>query len=388
MLRILSALMLFMLMTVVSYSQAAATAAGTKIINQAEASYSYKTKNGTEIKATALSNVATLVVAPLLKVEQNQDQTQPAVVGKPVSFPHKITNTGNQSDYYLLSVENLTGDNGDLENLKIYLDENGNGQVDPGERELTKTDLLKPGESIQVVVVGTVPSTSQPGDQFTIKLTTTSTNDPSVKDSDIDTVNIKQGAIIQLNQTGDVDCQVKQAIGDRSYHEVSFTNQGSSLPDERTIHIEGLAYKGVLIEEAINPNYFSLLKQPAFFVQPTQGMLLVANALGQWSLYSAWNGSSAISKVGVLIPASYLGANKSGKFGYTLSVAKLPAEQTVFNQQATIDLNGDGTPDFQGNTVCNTLIADPIIKDRDGQDVKVLYLTQWPCQVSVMLKLI
>lgn len=370
MLRILSALMLFMLMTVVSYSQAAATAAGTKIINQAEASYSYKTKNGTEIKATALSNVATLVVAPLLKVEQNQDQTQPAVVGKPVSFPHKITNTGNQSDYYLLSVENLTGDNGDLENLKIYLDENGNGQVDPGERELTKTDLLKPGESIQVVVVGTVPSTSQPGDQFTIKLTTTSTNDPSVKDSDIDTVNIKQGAIIQLNQTGDVDCQVKQAIGDRSYHEVSFTNQGSSLPDERTIHIEGSAYKGVLIEEAINPNYFSLLKQPAFFVQPTQGMLLVANALGQWSLYSAWNGSSAISKVGVLIPASYLGTNKSGKFGYTLSVAKLPAEQTVFNQQATIDLNGDGTPDFQGNTVCNTLIADPIIKDRDGQDVE------------------
>ena len=369
MLRILSALMLFMLISIASYTHAT-TAAGVKITNQAEASYFYKTKNGTLVKASSLSNVATLVVAPLLAVEQNQDQTQPVTVGKSVSFPHKITNTGNQADSYTLSVANLTGDNGDLENLKIYLDENGNGQVDPGEREITKTDLLKPGESIQVVVVGTVPSTSKPGDQFTIKLTSTSTNNPNVQDSNIDTVNVKQGAVIQLNQTGDVDCQVTQAVGDHSYHEISFTNKGSAAPEERTISIGGVSYKGVLIEEAIDANYFTLLKQPAFFVQPTQGLPLVANALGQWNLYSTWNGSSPVSKVGVLIPASYLAANQGGKFGYTLSVSKLPAEQTVFNQQATIDANGDGTTDFQGNTVCNTLIADPIIKDRDGQDIE------------------
>ena len=369
MLRILSALMLFMLINVLSYSYAA-TAPGVKITNQAEASYFYKTKNGTLIKASSLSNVATLVVAPLLAVEQNQDQTQPATVGKPVYFPHKITNTGNQADYYLLTVQNLTGDNGDLENLKIYLDENGNGQVDAGERELSKTDLLKPGESIQVIVVGTVPSTSQPGDQFTIKLTTTSTNDPNVKDSDIDTVNIKKGAVIQLNQTGDVDCQVTQAVGDRSYHEISFKNTGAQAPEERSIRVSGITYNGVLIEETIAADYFTLLKEPAFFVQPTQGIPVVANALGQWSLYSAWDGSSPVSKVGVLIPANYLQVNQSGKFGYTLSVSKLPAAQTVINQQATIDLNGDGTTDFQGNTVCNTLIGEPIIKDRDGQDIE------------------
>ncbi|MFI0397554.1 MAG: OmpA family protein [Thiolinea sp.] len=369
MLRILSALMLFMLINVLSYSQAA-TAPGTKITNQAEASYVYKTKNGTLVKASSLSNIASLVVAPLLAVEQNQDQTQPATVGKPVSFPHKITNVGNQADYYLLSVENMKGDNGDLENLKIYLDENGNGQVDPGERELTKTERLKPGESIQVVVVGTVPSTSQPGDQFTVKLTTTSMNDPRVKDSDIDTVNVKQGAVIQLNQTGDVDCQVSQALGERSYHEISFKNTGAQAPEERSLSVDGVTYKGVLLEESIATDYFTLLKQPAFFVQPSQGLLLVANALGQWSLYTAWDGSSPISKIGVLMPASYLGINQSGKLGYTLAVSKLPVEQTVINQQATIDINGDGTNDFQGNTVCNTLMADPIIKDRDGQDIE------------------
>lgn len=369
MLRILSALMLFMLISVMSYGQAA-TAPGVKITNQAEASYVYKTKSGTLVKASSLSNVATLVVAPLLAVEQNQDQTQPATVGKPVSFPHTVINTGNQADYYQLTVENMAGDNGNLENLKIYLDENGNGQVDPGERELTKTDLLKPGESIQIVVVGTVPSTSQPGDQFTIKLTSTSITDPNVKDSDIDTVNIKQGAVIQLNQTGDVDCQVKQALGDRSYHEVNFKNTGTQAPEERTISIDGLSYKGVLIEESIAAEYFTLLKQPAFFVQPSQGIPLVANALGQWSLYSTWDGSSPISKIGVLIPASYLSANQSGKLGYTLAVSKLPAEETVINQQATIDTNGDGTPDFQSNITCNTLIVDPIIKDRDGQDIE------------------
>lgn len=369
MLRILSALMLFMLISVLSYGQAA-TAPGVKITNQAEASYVYKTKNGTLVKASSLSNVASLVVAPLLAVEQNQDQTQASTIGKPVSFPHTVINTGNQADYYLLSVENMTGDNGNLENLKIYLDENGNGQVDPGEKEISKTELLKPGERIQVVVVGTVPSTSKPGDQFTIKLTTTSVTDPTVKDSDIDTVNIKKGAVIQLNQTGDVDCQVKQAIGDRSYHEINFKNTGTQAPEERTINVAGVNYNGVLIEEVLASEYFTLLKQPAFFVQPSQGLLLVANALGHWSLYSAWDGSSPISKLGVLIPASYLAANQTGKFGYTLAVSKLPSQETVINQQATIDTNGDGIPDFQSNTVCNTLITDPIIKDRDGQDIE------------------
>lgn len=366
MLRTLTALMLFMLINAFSYTQAA-TPAGVRITNQAEASY-FDTRTGQVVHL--VSNIASLVVAPLLAVEQNQDQVQPAAIGAPVYFPHTIVNTGNKADFYILNAENLTGDNGDLQNIKIYVDENGDGQVNPGERELSQTDLMEPGDRLQVVVVGTVPSNSNNGDQLSIKLTTTSTNDPTVKDSDTNTVDIKDGAILRISRIGDVDCQVEMKVNDRMYYEVSYTNVGNKQPDERTINVSGAPVKGILIEESISA-YFNLLKDPEFFVAPTQGLRLVADALGNWQEYTAWDGSSPISKLGVLMPAAYMKAHQSGKFGYTLSVAALPERTTTINQQAFIDLNGDGRNDFQSNTSCNTLEKnDPIIKDRDGQDVE------------------
>ncbi len=364
MFRIIPALIILLMLSVFTSSQAA-TRAGVHITNQAVASY---LDTGTGIIVHVVSNIASLVVAPLLAVEQDQDQFQYATVGQPVYFPHTIINTGNQADSYLLTVENLLGDNGNLNNLKIYLDENGDGLVNPGEREITQTDLMQPGDRIQVVITGTIPDNANLGDQFAIKLTTQSTKDPSVIDSDSDTLSISEGAIIRLDQQGDVDCSIQLAVNDRSYHEVSFTNTGTQAPTERTVNVGGVDLQGVLIETPVSP-YFQLLKDPALFVTPTQGIPLVADALGQWMEYTQWDGLVTISKLAVLLPASVLKAQQSGKFGYTLLVNNLPQEATVINLQSTIDLQNDGRPDFQSNTRCNTLAADPIIKDRDGQDL-------------------
>lgn len=348
--RILSVLLLYILSCLLMMPAQAVTKAGTRITNQAEASYF---DTGTGKVVTVLSNYATLVVGRYFGHDQNQDNTQPAVGGQPVYFPHVITNTGNMPDSYLLSARNLPDDNGDLEGLKIYLDVNGDGQVNPGEPEITRIDNLKPGEKIQVVVVGTVPSSAAIGDQYSVELVSTSAQNSEVRKANLDTVSVGTGAMIRLSRFTDVDCGTALTLGSKVYNEASFTNLGNALPAERTVVVDGVPMQGVLIEEKLS-QYVSLLKGADFFAQPIQAMPLVY-VQNAWISYSAWDGTSKIDRVGVLLPAAQMKPHQSGKFGYTVQVIQQPLEQTVVYVQSTVDENIDGTPEYKSNSSCNTL---------------------------------
>ncbi|MGB0849453.1 MAG: SdrD B-like domain-containing protein, partial [Thiolinea sp.] len=354
-------LMLIFIINLISMSGYAATKAGTKIINQAHATY-FDTGSGQIFKI--LSNYATFVVAPILAVEQDRDQQIKAGSGQLVYFPHTIINTGNQPDTYELSAANDSGDNGDLLNLQIYLDENGDGLVNAGEQLLTSTDQLLPGEQVQVVVTGMVPNQSLEGDQFNITVATESTTDPNVKDLDKNTVTTSDDAIIRISRTTDTDCGIPLGIGDRSYHQVNFTNIGKQPPEARNVMVDGAPLSGVLIEESI-PDHVNLLKVPAFFSQPADAVLLVGTPLGEWISYAQWNNSTVINKLAVLLPVDKLKPGQSGKFGYTYQVVSLPTKETRLEIQTVIDSNNNGSNDFQSNISCNTLKPDDaIIKER------------------------
>ena len=213
-------LVLFFIINLISMSGFAATKAGTRITNQASASY-FDTGTGHIFKI--LSNYSTFYVAKKLDVEQNRDQQINAVAGQQVYIPHTIISTGNQPDAYELSAANTSGDNGDLQDIKIYVDENGDGLVNPGEPLISNTDTLKPGEQIEIVVVGNVSPASVNGDQYNIEVATTSTTDSNVQDIGLNTVTISDGAILRLNRVTDVDCAVPMALGERSQHTVTFT---------------------------------------------------------------------------------------------------------------------------------------------------------------------
>ncbi|MCB1619134.1 MAG: carboxypeptidase regulatory-like domain-containing protein [Thiothrix sp.] len=351
MLRNLMALMILLFISAFFSMGYSATKAGTRIVNQAEASY-FDPESGTIIRI--LSNYATLVVAPQLAVQQDQDQSQLVAPGQPIYFPHTIINTGNQADSYRLTVENLLGDNGELENIRIYLDENGDGQVNPGEPEITETTLMQPNDRIQVIVAATMPVNATAGSQYGIRLITTSVNDPGVTDSDIDTASVTDGAIIRISRVSDVDCSIMLNLNDKSYHEISYTNVGNRLPPERTLNVDGTPLSGILIADTI-PDPFQLVKEPAFFAEPVQALRLVANPLGEWSRYEQWDGIAPVTRVGVLLPADKIKPAQSGKFGYTLQVTSQSKTPEVSNLQSLIDLTGDGTSDFQSNIACNTV---------------------------------
>ena len=116
--RLFGVFLLIVLSNWFTLSAHAATAVGTRITNQAEASY-FDTASGKVI--TILSNYANLVVAARPAHQQSQDNQQFSTGGQVVYFPHLITNTGNVIDSYVLSATNQTGDNGDLDSIHIYL---------------------------------------------------------------------------------------------------------------------------------------------------------------------------------------------------------------------------------------------------------------------------
>ncbi len=349
--RIFSVLMLVLLSCLLSVPAQATTKAGTRIINQAEASY-FDTESGKVINV--LSNYATLVVGRYLGLEQTQDNTQPAISGEPVYFSHTISNTGNVADTYTLSAVNLLNDNGDLENLKIYLDLNGDGLVNPGEPEISRTELLQPGASINVVVVGTVPSSAMIGDQYSIQLISTSVQDSSVQKSNTDIVSVDTGALIRLSRFSDQDCSIVLTLGHKIYNEVSFTNVGNDIPQERTLVVSNVPMQGVLIEETLS-DYVNLVRGSEFFAYPIQAIPLVYTTQHVWTEYSAWDGISKVEKVGILLPAANMKPHQSGKFGYTVKVVNQPNYRTVVYTQSILDENSDGTPEFQSNNSCNTI---------------------------------
>ena len=139
----------------------AATAPGTALLNQAEMRY-FDPLEGRVV--VVRSNISRVMVAESPAFELDQDKTRAASPGQSISIDHTLTNTGNVTDGYSLSLTNLGGDAGDLQGLTIYLDSNGNGVADPGEPAVTELPSVLPGVTVNLVISGTVPASLVSGD--------------------------------------------------------------------------------------------------------------------------------------------------------------------------------------------------------------------------------
>ena len=160
-------------------AQAAAgtTLAGTQITNKANASY---TVNGTA--ATAESNIASFVVdrkvnlsvvgEPNINTQVNLGQTNAVLT-------FRVTNNTNSiQDMLLRANQNLgaggTGvDNYDVNNVRVFVDSNGNGQYDANVDVGTYIDELGIDQSAIVFIVADVPSNVPTANFATVSLNAT-----------------------------------------------------------------------------------------------------------------------------------------------------------------------------------------------------------------------
>ena len=81
-------------------SMSAQTAAGTAIGNQASATYT----DSSSVSRTATSNVVTTIVQQVASLTLTANGAKTASPGSPVFYPHTLTNTGNGSDSFSLTL--------------------------------------------------------------------------------------------------------------------------------------------------------------------------------------------------------------------------------------------------------------------------------------------
>jgi uncharacterized repeat protein (TIGR01451 family) len=160
---------------------AVGTPSGTTITNQATVDFSVGGVNQTQISSpTAQFVVDSRVDLTVSEVSGNATQTTPGASNVVATF--RVTNTGNSTQGYQLSIVNevgttLFGQNDttlDVDNLRTFVDSNGNGTYDAGTDTATHVNTLvtdADGESVIVFVLADIPVSATNNQYANVRLT-------------------------------------------------------------------------------------------------------------------------------------------------------------------------------------------------------------------------
>jgi uncharacterized repeat protein (TIGR01451 family) len=159
---------------------AVGTPSGTTISNTATVNYSVGGVGQTPIDSAAAQFVVdSRIDLTVTEVSTNATQTNPGQTNVVTTF--RVTNSGNSTQGYQLSVANETGtvlftqtDNQNVNNLRIFVDSNGNGVYNAGVDTATNIDSLitdADGESLIVFVLADIPIAAANNQFANVRLT-------------------------------------------------------------------------------------------------------------------------------------------------------------------------------------------------------------------------
>ncbi len=330
----------------------AATAPGTLIHNRAEIIY-FDTGTGSIIRTQ--SNNSTVEVARVFRAKIEGPSTHIAHAAKFLGLPFRIQNTGNAADSFSLNVENLTGDSGDVQSLFLIHDINGNGIADAGEPVISETPRIEPGNIIELVVAGNIPSTAIVDEQYQVGVSAVGNNANQPLNATT-TITIVDGAFISLTKSSESECSVPTPPNTDINYRIDFTNSGNREPESQTVLIDGILRTGVLIRDNI-PAGTQLLPNQNISFAPIQGLPIVLENVSesQWLSYSAWDRARPAASFGLFVPAENMAPGQSGNFLFSLRVIDLELPNALVENIAGVDIDGDGQFDFESNAVCNLI---------------------------------
>lgn len=330
-------------------------APGVRIDNQAQSYYLLGDDPDTVFET--LSNISSVTTGADYGLSLEESEVRDSLVNQLVHFPHTLTNRGNTEDSFDLTVINLADDQGELTDLVIYHDENGNGVPDGGEDEITQTPSLEPGEIISLVISGQTPVVAEVGDQIAIEITATSVGDPAQSETNMDLLTIIEGALLRFTKTSSVACNIPVNGGDTLSYGVLWTNSGDQNPVERNHVVDGVTTQGVMIEDRLPSDVKVVSGQNLAFV-PFDALPVVMTSVGaeqeEWITYDSWNGVDHLTRIGLMVPAEQLRPNQSGTFVFDVTVSDNVTLNTKLENQVVVDEDGDGDYEYSSAVVCNT----------------------------------
>jgi uncharacterized repeat protein (TIGR01451 family) len=189
-------LAMLLLLLATGVSAWAVTPAGTIIKNQASASY--RDSNG--VMRTATSNLVETLIQQVAALELFQSQTRIAAAGQQVFFPHTLTNTGNGTDSFSLSVSNAGGDDFDYTLLAIYDDSDQDGLPD-SYTAVTVSPGLGMQEQWHFVVAASVPAGQASADAGVLNVAVQSQFNSAITATNTDTTTLSADAVIELGKS-------------------------------------------------------------------------------------------------------------------------------------------------------------------------------------------
>ncbi|KVW99769.1 beta strand repeat-containing protein [Thiobacillus denitrificans] len=201
-------------------------AAGTRIGNQASATYT----DNANVTRTVTSNTVTTVVQQVAALTLTANGAKYVTPGGQVAYPHTLTNTGNGADSYTLA----TGNSGDFSfaGVTLYADADGDGVPD-NTTPVTSTGTLAAGAEFRFVAVGTVPASATSGASNALVLTASSVFAASATASNTDTTTVTTNAVINVTKAMD-QASGPSPSGPRTIT-LTYTNSGNVAASNLTL---------------------------------------------------------------------------------------------------------------------------------------------------------
>ena len=141
------------------------------------------------------SNVVETKVKAVYSVSLEESQTTKAPPGAVIYFPHLVRNQSNDEDTYALSAANLTGDDADAQDIKIFADADRDGLADTA-TAITTTGKLLAGGTFGLLGQVTIASSATDGDDIKMKVEADNgrSGTDNAKDDNADTVTVDDDA--------------------------------------------------------------------------------------------------------------------------------------------------------------------------------------------------
>lgn len=204
----------------VSYAAHALIVPGSQITNIASGDYTDALGNTLVIN----SNPVSLTVQKVYALTLLENQTQVATLGAPVTFPHLLTNTGNSPDTYVLNLSQVTSTFA-LSGLAVYADRNQDGVADDNVNLNATQVALNAGESLALVIVGSVPASVNIGNQSSVTLKATSQQNTALSQLVTDVVTVVDQAVINVTKSQSVSTGTNGTV---ITYTLAYTNTGTA----------------------------------------------------------------------------------------------------------------------------------------------------------------
>ena len=180
-------------------------------------------EEGSTVVQLARSNLVQTTVIPVYNFSLKDNRTEYVRPGQAVYYHHVLTNTGNERDLYNLLGSQIAGGSFTHSNIEIYLDADRNGVADSNTPMSQYS--LNAGEAVALIIKAIIPSSAAVNSSSQIRLTATSTQQPSLTQNNIDTSRITDQAVLNLTKSFDKTTVVNNDI---TTVRLTYINHGNS----------------------------------------------------------------------------------------------------------------------------------------------------------------